>query len=372
MPASHQAEAVKRVERANRRLARAGVTEQFTMHFETFVHQLEGEPFGVSAVRMTLNAPKLSLSGWSFAAAHELTADGHIISYGSARIDEMRCDHCGHARRRGKVYTVVNVDGEVAVVGSNCLAAFLGVRPEGLWALTFGLDEESEDDEGSVWGRAVTDVTVPAVDLIGAALAASSDGVRFVPKARASREEPSTASLVSKNLRTLVHAGQEPERAATAKAILDWVNAQPDGDSDYIDNLRAVLAGEDRWVGRKHFGIGVSVVAAYRNATERAAAEPLYEQGHVGEVGVRFRDRQMTVKVIRVSAGGDYGPSTRMVFRDDETGRQVIWWASGDRGDQFDEGDRVAVTATVKEHGEFNTTDQTVISRAKLTPVEGA
>lgn len=165
-----------------------------------------------------------------------------------------------------------------------------------------------------------------------------------------------------------------------AEAILAWVNDQPDGDSDYIDNLRSVLAGKERWVGRKHFGIGVSAVSAFRNAQEWAArdaqrkesAEALYKQGHVGEPGTRFRDRQMTLMVAQVIPGDLYGPKTRMVFRDEETGRQVLWWASGDRTDEWAEGDAMAVTATVGEHGQFGGADQTVIKRAKLTPVEGA
>lgn len=377
MPLSHLDEAVKRVARANRRLERAGVPERFEISTEKYVHIPEGDVVGVAAVRVTLNTPRLAISGWTFAGAHEMTADGHIVNYGSTRVDEMRCDHCGHARRRGKVYTVVNEDGEQVVVGSNCLAAFLGVKPEGLWALTFDLEQKDEEEERDIWGASTGDKVVPALDLVGAALAASDDGVNFVPKSRASMQNPSTAQKVEQDLALMVAAGEVPERRTQAETILAWVNAQPAGDSDYIDSLRSVLAGKERWVGRKHFGIGVSAVSAYRNAQEWAAreaqrkeqAEALYKQGHVGEPGVRFRDRPMQLMVAQVIPGEEYGPRTRMVFRDQETGRQVLWWASGDRSDDWAEGDEVVVTATVAEHGQYSGADQTVVKRAALRPV---
>lgn len=380
MPLSHVGEAKKRIERANRRLARAGVAERFTIDVEEYVHVPEGDTVGVAAARVTLNSPQLSIGGWKFSAAHEMTADGHIVNYGPTKVEEMRCDHCGHARRRGKVFTVVNNQGEQKVVGSNCLTAFLGIRPEGLWSLTFDLEAKDDDEERDVWSGATGDKVVPALDLVGAALAASKDGMEFVPKSRASIETPSTAAVVEKDLSTMVAAGEEPERRAQAETILAWVNAQPDGDSDYIDNLRSVLAGKERWVGRKHFGIGVSAVSAYRNAQEWAArdaqkreeSEALYKQGHIGEPGVRFRDRKMTLMVAQIIPGDLYGPKTRMVFRDDETGRQVLWWASGDRTFDIEEGQAVTVTATVSEHGEYHGADQTTVQRAKLQFPEGA
>jgi len=379
MPKARLGEAVKRIDRANRRLERAGIEERFTYETEEYIHQEDGDPIGIPAVRLTLSHPVISVVGWKFRTAHEETADGHIVNYGPDKVDELRCDHCGHNRRRGKVYTVTNSDGETKVVGSNCLAAFLGVRPEGLWTLTFDMESLGKDgEEDDSWGAAARtgDVVLPAVDLIGAALAASRDGEQFVPKSRATLKEPSTAFLVERDLRELVAAGEQPERREQAEKILTWVNTQPEGESDYIDNLRSILAGKERWVSRKHFGLGVSAISAYRNALERtvrdrerkAEHESLYQPGHVGNVGERFRDRPMTVMVADIMDGGDYGPRTRVVLRDDETGRQVIWWASGSR--PWEVGDKVQVTATVKDHGAYRDMDQTVVSRAMLTPLE--
>lgn len=379
MPLSRLPEAKKRIDRANRRLARAGVTERFSIEVEEYIHVPEGDVVGVAAARVTLNVPELSIEGWTFGGAHEMTADGHIINYGSTKVTEMRCDHCGHARRRGKVYTVVNEDGEQRVVGSNCLAAFLGVRPEGLWSLTFDLEpKEGDDDADDIWKGSTGDQVVPALDLVGAALAASDDGQSFVPKSRASINTPSTAWKVESQLSAMVAAGEEPQRRQQAETILAWVNDQPEGDSEYIDNLRSVLAGKERWVGRKHFGIGVSAVSAYRNAQEwaardaqrREAVEAVYQQGHVGEPGERFRDRPMKVMVVQVIPGDLYGPRTRIVLRDDETGRQVLWWASGDRSDDWREGDEALVTATVSEHGQYLGADQTTVKRAKFAPAD--
>ncbi|SDH37466.1 hypothetical protein [Microbacterium sp. 77mftsu3.1] len=381
MPKSMLPEAIKRIVRANRRLERAGVEDRFTYETEDYIHREEGDPVGVAAVRLTLNAPTLKVQGWKFAAAHEMTADGHILNFGPAKIDEMRCDHCGHTRRRGKVFTVVNEDGEEKVVGSNCLVAFLGIRPEGLWSMTFDLDDDREEaEERDRFAQATGDIVIPARELVGAALAASRDGEEFVPKSKATTEEPSTAQKVLVELRRYLALGEEPERREMAGKILAWVNEQPEGDSPYIDNLRTVLAGQDRQVGTRHFGIGVSAVSAYRNALRwkaeqdaaKSEADELYNPGHIGAVKERFRGRPMTVTVCEVSHTGEHGPSTRVVFRDDETGNQVIWWASGDRSNLTDSqvGQKVTVTATVKEHDQFNGTDQTAVSRAVLTVVE--
>ena len=141
-------EALKRIDKANRRLERAGITERFEVTTREYLHRDENSAVLTEMVGLTLNRPSISYEGWAFVGAHQSTPDGNIVSYGSGeRAVDMRCEHCGHNRPRSAVYTLRHESGDTAQVGSSCMKDFLGIAPAGLWALTADPVDVDELDE---------------------------------------------------------------------------------------------------------------------------------------------------------------------------------------------------------------------------------
>ncbi|OZB85398.1 hypothetical protein [Microbacterium sp. 13-71-7] len=379
IPASARSIAEQRITRANRRLRKLGIDEQFVMlALKEFIAEPDPDhPYRRSMLRFQLNAPSIAHAGWRFAGAHQATPDGHIVSYGSAApATSMRCEHCGQNRRRGTVYTVVNGDNTIQV-GSTCLEAFLGVKPDGLWALMFDAVGELDDDETY---RSFSDpnLVARAVDVIYTALEVSDEGRKFVSRQHGSVETPATAALVSEALGRISHGlgdSADPERLERARQILAWVTEQPAEVSNYVDNLRAVLAGADRYVGRKHVGIAVSAVSAYHREQAKASAKAEVVPGFIGEVGERLRDLPVTVNRMTYLGLSEYGypaPEKWFLSFRDEDGKTAVWFTTGEWGDRFDEGNTVLLTATVKAQEEYAGSPQTVLTRAKVTLVEPA
>ena len=105
-----------------------------------------------------------------------------------------------------------------------------------------------------------------------------------------------------------------------------------------------------------------SLVKVYARAkqleVERAAT--VLASGFIGEVGERIKNITARAKTV-VYTEGMYGTTTFLVAITD-TGHTLVWGASKSLdvavGDWF-----TIAAATVKEHGEFNGIDQTVIAR---------
>ena len=73
--------------------------------------------------------------------------------------------------------------------------------------------------------------------------------------------------------------------------------------------------------------------------------------------------RPLTVTKVR-PFDSYYGVKTLVVF-EDEPGNLLNWWASCNV-DHLEEGDVVTIKATVKEHGDYKGTAQTIIKRVKV------
>ncbi len=372
-PATFLGDAKHRIDKANARLIRAGIEERFTYSVEPQLRHLENGQI-IEDVVLTLNTPSIAFAGWHFGGMHDFTPDGQAVHHyadpeHAVNVADNHCDHCGLRRARGKVFTVTNDEGETKQIGSNCLEAFLGIHPEGLWVLGTDLTLDDLEREGRENpGSHGSSQAFPAEDLIVAALTVSNDGHEFVSRGSATWENPSTAELVLRDWDALEAA--TPERRELAKKIHEWLAEQtPASEGDYIGNLKTVLAGEDRYVGHKHVALAVSVVAAYRRA-ERARELELERErrkanrvpGFLADVGEKIAGVKATIRLVR-EIDGDYGTSTLLVMST-EDGRTVKWFSSSTWS--VEPGDQVEIKGTVKEHSSYEGDDQTVITRAKM------
>lgn len=383
------------VAKANKKAARWGIADRYTYtamaRTETKKCEMTGLPYHVEMVDFTLHGAPLSLGGWTFAAtitwdsetglAITRSAPGVEVDL-SAHRDASLCEHCNTKRQRIDTYVVVRTDGtthgiaESKQVGSSCLAAFLGIDAESaLWMLGFEDELGGQlDEEFRTGGYEVRHGTEYLLALAAAAVerygwAASGQErptagrVRNVlnpPTGKYAEAARAEAFELSNAIKT-----EGSTAAERGKAVLEFVRSDAfGGDSDYVVNLKNACAGET--VAPRNINLVVSAVSAYKRHVERevarqaeAAAAP---STHVGTIKERLRNLSLTVTMTRWFEG-DYGTTTLIGFVDD-AGNRFKWFASGHY--DFEAGDEVVLTGTVKEHTEYKGTLETVLNRCKI------
>ena len=377
-PASKLEEAEKRIAAANRRLERAGIQERFTYETEEYV-DVDPDGHAFQMVALSISHPKLNVAGWDFVASVDKTDDGSVVTrvlpsqeLHGYRPDEFKCDHCGSNRRRNSTYLVRNKEGEFKQVGSNCLQSFLGVKPQGLWALDYDPDQDGEFIGGGhrSWGSA--DTVLPTTEVVAAALAVSEGGDKYVSNSSA-REWGlnSTSSDIRdyffshKRVRNDRFEGVDHHQyVQQAKELMAATSF--DGDDDYNTNMRTLVNQE--WTSYKHIGYVASVVAAHKRqhaAAERAAKEQASKAvGYLGKPGEKIKNVKLKVTK-KFEYMNNYERTTTLLIMEDELGRQVKWSASGYKS--YGEGDEITISgATIKNTDTYNGNEQTVITRARV------
>lgn len=388
-PARRLPEALNSIEKANRRLERFGIAERFTVEVEEWHRTVPADtpfapPLREKMVRLTVANPSISYGGYRFLAAVTeedaglITRTGHGVELGGWRPTSLACEHCGHNRARSKTYLVEGPDGVRKQIGSSCVEGYIGVRPEGLWALNATpIDPQDYEDEAD-GPRDRTVLEQPVDYALGIALAVSDGGENFVSKAKAWEYGiESTAERVA----TVTWGGNiSPEereailgRAAgyvasgKVKEVLSTIE-KLEGTSDYAVNLKTAAAGE--WVKYENVAVLVSGLSSYTREKRRAeaAAAPQPTKGFLAPPQTKLKGVKAKVKKVRHLESTDpWGrPQVRsQVVYEDEQGHELIWWASKAVG--VKEGATVTFSGgTVKAHGNFNGVDQTVLTRVKM------
>lgn len=383
IPESNIQEVQKVVDKANRRLKRNGITEEFSFTKTPRTYK-DGEGAMRLVYDVTLNTPKISYNGWQFVASVDVLEKGTLVNAVPGvdadefpRPEEHVCEHCGKKRRRAKTYLLRHENGEIKQIGKSCLEVFLGASPKGLWALTFEDDVKEIGTLARSGGRRDPEVYDPD-DVIALSLVVSDGGKKFVPKSVA-WDTPSTASLVSEVLnrrycKNSERRAQLDQLARKAQSIpQSEVQAVRDSVKDiagnYGENLNIAL-GED-YIKDSALGVAVSSVGAYWRGKEKAARvqaekdrNASYAKGFIAPVGEKITGVKATVTTVR-EFDGYYGPTTMMVAVSEDN--HVFKWVSGSMPDEVEPGVTFTMSrATVKDHDNYRGVDQTVVTRAKL------
>jgi len=335
---------------------------------------------------VVINGDAPRINGWELVAKLTPMEGGNLVqSAEGIEIDPkyrtigMKCDHCGTNRRRNDVFVIRKGD-EERVIGRNCLADFL--RTNNLDSLIYWADAVQdflgalEDCESA--GR--REVATPIV----AWLRTSSVCVRKLgwlgkgTAAEQGREGSATADIVT-YLEWTPHNDSKVEycrkndlhvtdydRELVDKA-LEWIRASED-EGDYMYNLR--LACRAEYVTAKTSGLATSLIIAYQKALEKEAKREEYrakagERVWLGNIKERLRGLEVKVLGLR-SYDSDWGVTTLVRFADKDE-NSIIWWASGDRSEEFEVGGTYKVDATVKKHDDHDTYGkQTVVNRVTV------
>ncbi|HLR95018.1 MAG TPA: hypothetical protein VK053_10860 [Jiangellaceae bacterium] len=400
-----------KVELANRRLEREGITDRFELEcvdepvehrgptaFEADEYGLEaGKTYAFQYSTITLNRPAISHDGWRFDAALDRVPGTDEFTmrtvpgrdFGGWRPEPGRCDHCGKFRDRNTTYLVTHPEtGETMQVGASCMEAFLGIRPKGLWTLGMGMRDLYPEYETPPPASSMT--VTDNRELIAKALIATEMGKRYVSKSRA--EEWGTASTADRvedlfgedSLRRYTpEEREEREQAQTQlqdvldSGVVDDVIAAGTAvgtDSDYGRNLTTVL--QAGFATDKMRGTVISAVAVYgrqQRETVKAQADrdraATAAQGFAADVKTRMREVPVTVTNVYESTRPRYAypygdePFQIITMRDAD-GHEIVWKTGSIQ--PVEPGDRVTMTGTVKAHSQYRGVDQTEISRALL------
>jgi hypothetical protein len=389
---SRLADAQNKIDKANARLIRAGISEQFTLivgptETKTYTSN-SGLPETYDMVPVTLDVPKLGYNGWTFVATLAFETAGTIVRTVPGQSCDYRpssqeCDQCHTSRFRNDTFVVRNDEtGEYKQVGRNCLALFFGLTPA-LWVFTYDLDEFNErnadENERSSWGR---DRTEDVRRIIAAALAVSDSGRGYKrADVHPSTKDETSDILYARDPGMLNHrlAGRsiwltdnralaaQYESDGTVDAVLTVCQSIA-GDSEYAQNVR-ILANCER-VDMGNFGIVASFVTVYARQL-RYEAEQVAKQASrdasvnewLGTVGQKNLTTTGTVTSIR-TIDGQYGTTYLITWLTD-TGHTCKWFASNPP-EAVSEGATVTLRGTVKSHETYRDYRSTVFTRCKI------
>jgi len=393
IPKSHTASLFTIVQKANRRLARAGAAERFEYQQEDRIIEDVDNPGSYREVSdIILNTPTISAEGYTFLAVIVKEENGFVVRSATNveldgwRPDGMLCEHCGTRRSRSKTYLVSTPEGVNMQVGSSCLQPLLGLTPAGLWALIWDIDL-SKLGGGSGFGS--EDTRIPLDYVIAMALGISQMGENYVTRSAVENGYSGLSTTDSvKDALFGTEAKRQAERADQAATAVQLLKDEADAikdiiagaqyaapSTDYQTNMNVIMSSE--WVTPRNVGYAVSAVGTWvRNRRAAAVAQQVQANpaasGYVAPEGTKLRGLDVTVTSITNFPGTDYMgyPITKSrVNLRDIAGHEIIWWASR-VVDEVTEGDNAVITsATVKKHDTYKGTDQTHLNRVRLQTV---
>ena len=337
-----------------------------------------------TTIRIEGETPKLD-GGYTFIA--RIDPDG--IVYGApdapdvpdALVDRRgSCDHCHLDRKRTATFVVADSEGNMALVGRNCLGDFLGAfanDPHSVWKYLEDWEILTSEGANEATFGSAGDVMHSPLDVLTAtyqiirAYGWLGAGVAY--------QNPGLGTPTASHVRTLLH-DIDGKRLADIKrdiasieidtdrieSALNWARTN-DGKGDYIRNIRSLANGDA--VSYKQIGFVASIIPAYDKSvqweTERfqkaQAKADRPESNWIGKVGERVTILGARLDSMR-ELYSDWGVSFLLKFTD-ASGNDITWFAS--RDDICEVGETVDMKATIKRLDTYNNRKQTIINRAK-------
>ena len=336
-------------------------------------------------VQISGQAP--NINGWEFVAKIEHHDEANIVSSPNKQAMpieyhtiDANCEHCGHDRRRNNTYILKNQEnGELKQVGSTCLRDFTGhPNPE---VIANYFERLSQLDPGVIieLNEANTGPIDPTsrnskyyIDPLEylANVAAVIRNFGWVSKTQAYESMDSitpTAPLALDNMFPTQYTkpiAVTSEDYTLAQEALDWIHSQDEefyAQNNYLHNLWA--ASQLSAIGYSHIGLMASLINAYKKESEAQKKKSVVQlpSNYVGAVGDRQEFILTVDNVKQFPSQYQYNSFVYLNNMRDNQGNIIIWWGSK----ELDEGATYSMTATIKEHKEYNGVPQTVISNPR-------
>lgn len=342
------------------------------------VMQYEVEIPAMDDYRWTLAAKVTPIEGSDKAFVESHVKGLDVTPYENG--DPCRCQHCNIRRERSWTYVVKNKDdGRLQQVGRTCFADYVGKN--GLAALEFQALVTSilgNGDEDFCFpgggGRGIPVLNVKQIITTAEACCAMQGGWR---NNEYDEEGRVTTPGTHRHAAFILRGGNSP----ALKQVTDFL-ATSDGAvvsakvDEAIEELKEIeFNGDEDDFGRQlQYCVNFEVVPAAKAGLVAYAAQYLRSRKaraerearkatmkHVGTVGKREDFKNL--KLVRLpSYQSDFGTTYIHVFNDVD-GNELIWKTGQACADI---GEVISLKGTVKEHGEYNGTPNTVLSRCKV------
>lgn len=394
----------EKVDKLNKRAVRLGL-EKLTLTVSEREAIVTVGPTGLDHTvyvnHVDLNGSVPRINGWTVAARIEFTESGNLVhvapdagSVNSAwRDTHNHCEHCNTQRRRNDLIVIRHSDGREKVVGRNCLADYIRTGDAeamieyagwlgSLERIVSGCEDECEHYRGERPKRGETVETVVRAASICIRKLGWRSGREAYDYGGSSTKNDVCAMLYPPYGRDAIRDWEkwiekndlhvcDYDKDLAAKAIT-WAQSLEPGDSEYLHNLKTLAQSE--WVSVDNFGYLVSLIPAYNRELERENKRKEYakkkgEKVWFGEKGKRSRKVTATCKTLK-SIDGHYGVTTLIRFEhyvDDSHYAVLIWFATGDKTEEFEVDEEYTFDATIKDHDDHETYGkQTRINRVTV------
>lgn len=378
-----------KVDELNKRAERHGmnmlaVTVVRTKQFFPVYKGGFGHAQDLHCVEITGTAPRIN--GWKLAARIEFNATiGNVVRIAPGTDDDGSfeqyrtvgpvCEHCNSARRRNDVFVLEHEDGYRKIVGRNCLADFLRCDGADKFARLAEYadvvrDWASRAECGDYEGMGCGGLRVRTMSLERylPVVAMLMRRIGWVSRTAAKERDdcsstadlawtyffnshPTTKRWIENN--ELFADSKDAELAVRA---IEWARTVDDTGNEYKNTIKRIA--ESGLVDFKGLdGYAASIIIAYKKACEFEAertekAKNAKTKVWFGSEGNRERGVSVICKGLH-TFDGYYGTTTIVRFEhsvsDTETA-VLVWFASGDKERNWEEGEEYTIDATIKGH----------------------
>lgn len=371
------------IDKANRRLERAGIKERFeleTREYSEIITEEDGTQYQDDRVEFTLNHPEISYNDFSFQARVEQVGDNQFVALAAPGVElegwqpeHMECEHCHKKIARTKVYAVKDAHGNMKTVGGKCIELYTGLKPNNLWALDYSLDNEL-DEEHYRHNYGYNDQVEPVDDLLAVAYVVTKEDGGY-------KNRDFGGDSTVDHVNEVLYGGNMPmnsDQQATARygddmrARANKVNVEEvkaeihealEGSTNsWANTVRTLMDSE--YVTRRSRNILVSSMSALHKARNKKEWAP----GFIGEPKEKVQDVRATIKKID-SYHNQYGP-VYYVRMQTESGHSVFWKTSSENIPDGQVNKHIMFNATVAENQKRGAIDTTRIIRPKWSYVE--
>lgn len=261
------------------------------------------------------------------------------------------CEHCKTRRNRAKTVLLRNAHGELKQVGTDCLSEYTGVTEFDILRNMEAVNSillEADTETGNYSGGSSNHV----------------DTMLYLEKCI----HLTTAAGYNKNIKNKAHDVKPEEITAAdkdnAQKVIDFFRGN-EFDDEFLYNIKTQLQHD---YTRPYNGFIAYAYTAYIKENERQqrrqeAAESRAKSDYYGTAGERIKNIQV---IGRIVAGYEtiYGYTYIYEFRDIDN--HVFIWKTSSNFKTDDNGNYSGrITATIKEHNEYNGTKQTILTRVK-------
>jgi len=325
------------------------------------------------------------IAGWELIASCEGMENGVLVravpekTYPEKYRNMLICEHCNSDRKRKYTFIVRNVEtNEYKMVGKSCLKDFLGhVDPNFIAEMLQYISDFQEKDYDELPSNYVSR-TDTGYYLTFVTACIRENG--WMSRTKANEEGgPSTANLASEAMENFgkvvtdyrgniieypIPTDQDKE---LAKKALQWAKELTDTQNDYLYNIN--LLAHESSITYKEYGFVASIVSSFTRHIEREIIkeqkatlqkQELISQ-YIGSIGEKIQTELTYINTFSFETQWGAGHIHKFL---DQNGNVFIWKSS--KYIEVDQGQKVKIKGTIKDHSEYAGAKQTILTRCKI------